>query len=185
MRNVVEHSQAEGFGVCGQAWPKLHRAEISIVDAGVGIRKSLAQNSALNIQSDQDAIDFAIKPGISRVKSIGGAQANQYDVWKNTGYGLYMTKRICGEGGKFTLASSAACIEIDGERSNNHDLKFEGTVLRLAIEQNAIENFNERRIQYSNEGSEEARLLQQFDAITNAGSSTMSVSNNFNKSSDS
>ena len=43
-RNVFEHSQANELFYAGQYWPTKSKVEVCIVDNGIGIRKSLAEN---------------------------------------------------------------------------------------------------------------------------------------------
>lgn len=67
LRNIPEHAEVEQAWICGQYWPD-KTAEIAIVDEGIGIKKSLRKNKIHRecIETDEDALKFAIKAGISQ-----------------------------------------------------------------------------------------------------------------------
>ena len=44
MRNVLEHAQVESFGIGAQYWPTKSRAEVAMVDRGIGLQASLSRN---------------------------------------------------------------------------------------------------------------------------------------------
>lgn len=47
IRNVVEHSDSRKIIFCAQYWPYLKKAEIVVLDRGIGIKQSLNQNDTL------------------------------------------------------------------------------------------------------------------------------------------
>lgn len=94
MRNVVEHSESDTLMYCAQFWPQKNEVEVAILDAGIGITHSLRQNPHLKANNDYDALKLSVLPGISS-KAFRGKHRNPHDVWANTGYGLYMVRRLC------------------------------------------------------------------------------------------
>ena len=87
VRNVLEHSQAEsGAIVCAQYYPDSNTIRIGIVDAGVGIAKTIRKSH--NAPTDLDAIKLALTPGITGTTSKEGG--TDY----NAGAGLFFIKSI-------------------------------------------------------------------------------------------
>lgn len=107
MRNVVEHSEASQFGICAQYWPTKGRVEVAIIDRGIGLRESLRNNPHLDASDDKRAINYALMPAVSG-KAFKGARQKQKGPWANSGFGLYMTSRICRNGGTFFIAINPA-----------------------------------------------------------------------------
>jgi hypothetical protein len=104
IRNVVEHSESERFGICAQYWPSRDRVEVAILDRGMGLRRSLSGNPHIDVSDDKKAINFALMPAVSG-KAFKGSRKKQRGNWGNSGFGLYMTNRICRNGGNFFIAS--------------------------------------------------------------------------------
>lgn len=109
IRNVPEHSGIDEFWICGQAWHgKLNKAQIAILDEGQGIFNSLTSNifHRREIESNTEALQSAVQPGISKAFKRGGTNRKSNDVWANSGYGLYVVSEICRDcNGKFGLIS--------------------------------------------------------------------------------
>lgn len=65
INNVFDHS-ASPFGcyVCAEAYPSEHRLMLSVVDFGVGFYQSLSPTYR-QLNTDAEAIELAVKPGIS------------------------------------------------------------------------------------------------------------------------
>jgi hypothetical protein len=103
MRNAVEHSNARQFGICAQHWPSKNRVEVAILDRGIGLQASLRHNPHLDVSDDKRAVNYALMPAVSG-KAFKGAR-KQRGNWANSGFGLYMTSRICRNGGTFFIAS--------------------------------------------------------------------------------
>ena len=73
MRNVVEHAQVDRFGFCAQYWPTKRRAEVAIVDRGIGLRESIKANPHIDASTDKSAINYALMPAVSG-KAFKGAR---------------------------------------------------------------------------------------------------------------
>ncbi len=87
VRNVLEHSESEqGAIVSAQYYKKSNTIRIGIVDAGVGIKKTI--NNAYPAKTHLEAIRLALRPGITgTTQRIGGTEYN-------AGAGLFLIKSI-------------------------------------------------------------------------------------------
>lgn len=108
IRNVPEHSGTDDLWLCAQAWTGHHnRAQIVIMDEGMGIYKSLLSNDfhKQEILDNEAALIASINPGISKAFMKGGGNHDD-DIWSNSGFGLFVVSEICKRlGGKFMLVS--------------------------------------------------------------------------------
>lgn len=154
-RNVVEHSSAEKAHYCAQYWPSRNEVEVGIADDGIGIHASLNQNPSFDEIEEIDAIQLALLPGISGNPFAGKGR----NVWNNSGYGLYMTNRICRNGGKFSLISGGHGIELSADGKDVFDTKIQGTMIRMLINTSNIPKLNEQLRIFAEEGRIAAREL--------------------------
>lgn len=150
IRNVIEHSQSHQFGFCAQYWPSYESVQLSIIDRGVGIKSGLAQNPKLKIKDDHNALNLALMPGISG-KAYKGSRNKMKGVWANSGYGLYMTSRLCREGGSFFIASGVIGLYLSEKKRRYLNTPFKGTVLRLVLKTNRLASLNSRLSKYRDE----------------------------------
>ncbi|MEM5434723.1 hypothetical protein [Paraburkholderia diazotrophica] len=131
-RNVLEHSQADAIWYAAQYWPTKGLVELSILDEGVGIRQSLSRNPHLSIRNDEDALRYALLPGVSGAAFRGGPRQRR-DEWANSGYGLFMTSQICARGGNFVICSGASGMLLENGVEKSLAVNIAGTALRLQI----------------------------------------------------
>ncbi|MCO5976815.1 hypothetical protein [Ideonella oryzae] len=73
MRNVVEHANVDRFSICAQYWPTKGRAEVAILDRGIGLSESLKANPHIDASTDKSAINYALMPAVSG-KAFKGAR---------------------------------------------------------------------------------------------------------------
>ena len=87
VRNVLEHAQSDkGAVVAAQYYKKSNKIKIGIVDAGVGIKKTINQSHAA--PTHLEAIRLALIPGITgTTRREGGTETN-------AGAGLFFIKSI-------------------------------------------------------------------------------------------
>lgn len=161
IRNVVEHSESETITFCAQYWPSKNKTEVVVLDEGIGIKSSLEQNTSLpKLKDDHEAVSYALLPSISsKVNLRGGKKKRRQsdDHWQNSGFGLYMTHRIAGMGGEFFIGSGAEGILIRNEDKLNHKIKLDGTILRMVIKTDVIEELRDTLGQFRDEGFTFAR----------------------------
>lgn len=135
LRNVVEHSESPDFLYAGQYWPSKDLVEIGIVDSGIGLKTSLEKNPKFSNLTETDALNLALTPGVtSTVYGKGGPKGT----WFNTGFGLYMTSRLCGEGGSFLLKSGSFGVIKDSGPSALIEGHIQGTGVRLNLRPSAL-----------------------------------------------
>lgn len=161
IRNVTEHSQSESLGYCAQYWPSKGSVEIAIIDTGVGLRTTLQENPHLHTafqetsttqEADRTAIKLALLPGVSG-KAYEGAVVDHDDEWKNSGYGLWMTYRLCNEGGNFFIASGSQGLYRRKDEDNGYcDTNFSGTVLRLRLKVSQLDAYQALLNKFRKEG---------------------------------
>jgi hypothetical protein len=153
MRNVVEHSEARRFGICAQYWPTKHRAEVAILDRGIGLRESLAGNPHIDASDDKRAINNALMPAVSG-KAFKGSRNKQRGPWANSGFGLYMTSRICRNGGTFFVASGQTGLLLTqkAEAKRYYDCRFQGTAVRMVMRTDHVADLRDTLSKYRSEG---------------------------------
>lgn len=172
LRNVVEHSGSEQLAYCGQYWPTRNRVEIAVLDTGMGIRTSLSANPHLRMDSDRDAVQLALMPSISG-KMFRGVRQRPNDQWQNSGYGLYMTSRLCRNGGDFFIASGASAIFLEPGSKTDYPCNIPGTALRLVLDTQRIGDLPASLLRFRNEGYAIAQRNAGPDALSPSSASTM------------
>ena len=103
IRNVFEHAGTDTAYVTGQSW-KSGRVELAIGDAGMGIPVALAP--VHNPRDASHALSLAVQPGIT---DYTGPDTD--DKWQNSGFGLYMLRRIAQDYGSLTVVSGGAFLK--------------------------------------------------------------------------
>lgn len=178
IRNAVEHSGATQFGYCAQHWPQKNIVEFSMMDKGIGIRKSLQQNPHLKMSCDKDALNLSLMPGVSG-KTYMGKKIAKNDVWANSGFGLYMTSRICGNGGDFFIVSGGCGVLLNDQKRYYFNTAFEGTALRLRLNVKNIYTLNKMLSKFHNDGIEIAKAYGNGAVIT-ASTASRTLAKEFN-----
>jgi hypothetical protein len=157
MRNTFEHSRAPGVEYCAQYWPSIDRVEIAVLDRGIGIYKSLLRNETLKISSEKHALNMALLPGISCNVPLQGEVTITGNVWQNSGFGLFMTQRMCRLGGEFLIGSGEFARVLKGDYSRYVNFGFGGTAVRLVLKPSSIGNLNAALSQFEREAKSIAR----------------------------
>lgn len=128
IRNIEEHSESNEIWYTGQFWPSYELVEISILDEGIGIRKSLNNNGYYKFDYDETALLMSLQPGIS--KAFKGKQ-KENNIYDNSGYGLFMTSQLCKYGGYFTICSSNKSITLKNGMCIIRNVNFSGTAIQM------------------------------------------------------
>ena len=132
MRNTYEHSNADSIWFAGQCWPTRDCVEIAIVDRGCGIKESFLGDPAFNhINSDYEALMFAIQPGATR--TLNNHIYGLDEEWLNSGFGLYVTSSICSNGGDFVICSGDTVLFISKGSIKFRTTSFKGTAIRMRL----------------------------------------------------
>lgn len=154
IRNVVEHSRSEKIWIAGQYWPyKGNVVEIAILDEGVGVKQTLSEHPGIRVKGDEDALLLSLEPGITGNQF---AWAMEEDIWRNSGYGLYMTSSICQKGGNFIICSGSKGLIIDEDGCKTVDTSYKGTAIRMRIEVSKIGELQEVLSELADEGMKRA-----------------------------
>jgi len=178
MRNVVEHSESEVLEFCAQYWPTKHKVEIVVLDSGIGIKESLSRNPHLTINDDRDAIQLSLMPSISG-KMYKGVKKDKKNVWQNSGFGLYMTNRICRDGGSFFVCSNGAGLLLTKGNKQDFSTTFQGTAIRMIINTHNVADLNKRLENYRDEGYEIAQTISELGSCIEASTASMMLSKDF------
>lgn len=175
MRNVVEHAHVERFSICAQYWPTKGRAEVAILDRGIGLQQSLRPNPHIDATSDKKAINYALMPAVSGKAFKGAKRLAKRGHWTNSGFGLYMTSRICREGGNFFVATGDTGMLLtsgkDGKRYWPTSLT--GTAVRMIIKTKNTDSLRSALDKFRAEGYEIQRKYQEIVSIDPSSASLM------------
>ena len=172
IRNVIEHSRSKTIQYCAQYWPTKQLVEIAILDTGVGIKASLSENPYLCVESDREALNLSLMPGISG-KTYKGKPVDPYDVWQNSGFGLYITSRLCGNGGSFFICSGNTGLLLDDSGRTYFTASFQGTALRLQLRTSRTETLKQSLKSFLKEGDEIAKSYSGNNRLTASKASRM------------
>lgn len=132
IRNSVEHSESRHIDYCAQYWPKNDRVQFAVVDVGVGLANSLSRNPHLAINTDQEAIEHSIQPGISGAM-YEGLESDDDNDFENTGFGLFVTSQLGKKFGAFYLCSGTHGIKIAKRGSKQYNTMHSGTFVSLTL----------------------------------------------------
>lgn len=179
LRNCVEHSECENVSFCAQYWPTMHRVEIAVYDDGVGIAATLATNSSLYVPSDLVALRYALMPGVSKVPRTKKRSDNP---WANSGYGLYMLSRLCGEGGRFLIASGASAIRIQDNKQRSAASTVRGTALQLVLDTDRLQDIPRKLAVWRDEGFEASKEFWDSESGARPSVASGTLSRFFGKS---
>ncbi|MEO0937327.1 MAG: ATP-binding protein [Pseudomonadota bacterium] len=131
VRNSAEHSRGERVTIFGQYWPSRNEAEIVVADDGVGIPETLYDNEYIDCNNAREALKFAVLAGVSGVNL--GDRIQQDDFWGNSGFGLYVTSRICSQSGSFRMISDKAGLTLARGNQIEHEWSFQGTCIQMKL----------------------------------------------------
>lgn len=164
LRNTPEHAQADEMWICGQYWPTYQLAEIAIIDEGIGVFQSITRNAAhaKYIHDNRSALKWAIRAGISEsFRPAYEFKPHDYDVWKNSGFGLYMVSQICQKlNGSFCIISYGDALLIDNHGVAEKRTSFHGTAIRIRVPTNNISAAQAIIDEIAAQGEVEARTIK-------------------------
>lgn len=161
MRNVVEHGDATHIWYAAQYWPTKNKVEVSILDEGVGLISSLRRNPKIKVESNQDAILMALRPGISGVAKNKRKRSD--GDWVNSGYGLFMTSSLCREAGEFIICTGADALKLDSSESKFITCAFKGVAIKMVLDTTKIRSLDLTLAELKNCGERIAREIGNTD----------------------
>lgn len=166
IRNALEHSERDVCYVCAQRW-KNNRAQIAVVDEGIGIFDSLC-NAQIDVNQD-NFLQIALQAGLSRTLNLD----EDKNIHGNSGFGLYVLQHLAKNFGRMTLSSSGKTIIIKNKKNDNEERENGFTGTCVSIEFSMYPNDIEDVISMiADSGEEEAR---EAGRIVKASSRSRSV----------
>ena len=166
IRNALEHSERDVCYVCAQRW-KNNRAQIAVVDEGIGIYNSLC-NAQIDVNED-NFLQIALQAGLSRTLNL----EEDKNIHGNSGFGLYVLQHLAKNFGRMTLSSSGKTIIIKNKRDESEERVNGFTGTCVSIEFSMYPNDIEDVISMiADSGEEEAR---EAGRIVKASSRSRSV----------
>lgn len=175
MRNVVEHAQVERFGVCAQYWPTKGRAEVAIVDRGIGLRESIKANPHIDASTDKSAINYALMPAVSGKAFKGSRRLEKRGPWTNSGFGLYLTSRICRNGGNFLISSGDTGMLLTSGKGGKRyfPTSLNGTAVRMSIRTEKLDSLRSTLAKFRDDGLEIQQKYREIVSIDPSSASLM------------
>jgi hypothetical protein len=141
LENALHHGEWERGALVGaQFFPKSQRAQLVIADCGQGVRRHLSWNPDLSVESDQAALDLALRPWVTG--TAGQSRLNRA-VYGHVGCGLPMAAGLVTEtDGVLLLASGAAGHRIDREGRHGAAIRpWRGTVVVVDVLRPRLRDF--------------------------------------------
>lgn len=170
IRNTFEHGKTNEIWVCGQYWPSRKEAEIALLDEGCGIMSSLSANRCYRLTSHKDANKLALQPGVSR---MFGIKQDPYDVWQNSGYGLFMASALCALGGYFILGSGQDATLINADLQTNYNSNIKGTAVCMNICTDLVPSLQDKLDELAAIGARKAKENAGHRILTASKASTI------------
>ena len=174
MRNVVEHAQVDRFGFCAQYWPTKGRAEVAIVDRGMGLQESIKANPHIDATTDKSAINYALMPAVSGKAFKGARNLEKRGPWTNSGFGLYLTSRLCRNGGNFFISSDKTGMLLTSGKNGKRyfETSLSGTAVRMIIRTENLESLSSALAKYRADGF---AIQQKYKEIVSIDPSSASL----------
>lgn len=170
IRNSFEHGGVKEVWVSGWFWPKRNEGEIALIDEGRGIWGSLRTNRRYKLSSDEEANKLALQPGASRMVGI---EQDPYDVWQNSGYGLFLASALCCLGGYFVLGSGQNTTLINKTQQVSYSSDIRGTAICMNIRTKKIGNLKSELENLASIGAKQARENSELRILTASKVSTI------------
>lgn len=137
MRNVFEHSGADRVYVCAQYWPFHQLVEIAISDMGCGIKAAMNKHFH---GGESNMLKLAMFPGISARSNFGWF--NDDNAYKNSGYGLYLTKELSlAYAGSFMLCSGHYVLDYNNQGNKIRKSNYNGTAIAIRFSTDVKRDF--------------------------------------------
>lgn len=158
LRNIPEHAKTNDMWICAQYWEKERRVEVAIADEGIGIFESIRSNMnyVSDVKSNEGALEYVLYPGVS--ESFTKNKKKELGEWDNSGFGLYVIKRLCEEtGGIFCIASQNDYLLIEDSKQEKGKTNFNGTFISISLRVDRLEEVSELIKKIVKEGQKEAK----------------------------
>lgn len=157
IRNSAEHSEGSKVVIMGQYWPNLDEAQIVIADNGKGIADKLYCSDMIECDTNLQALKFSLLPGVTSVRL--DERIKQDERWGNSGFGLYLTSRVCSENGSFTIISGSDGVQLARGALSEKEWCYRGTLVAMDFKASLAEAMIKRLDQLVSEGEAANKTL--------------------------
>lgn len=139
IRNSQEHGRTDCAWVCAQNWKSKNKAEIAILDNGIGYKDSLSKKYSNLIKNDETAIRLSIEPGITESYINKFAQEDE-----NSGFGLYVASEVCDKlNGSFSIMSGDTFLNKSSGSIKTYNTYMNGSIIKLSIDTSVRFNYSD------------------------------------------
>ncbi|WP_242245424.1 hypothetical protein [Bacillus cereus group sp. BfR-BA-01330] len=154
LRNVTEHSESNYLWYAAQYWSSDNCVEVCIMDEGIGIQDSLRQELG---EDEENILKFSIVPGCSSKPTT-----HYIEHADNSGFGLYMISEMGRRNGDFIIASNGESLMFARDSENHSICMNSGTIIRIRLKIDELENYDVQREQLITEGLELAHKYNTY-----------------------
>lgn len=154
LRNVAEHSESNHLWYAAQYWSSDNCVEVCIMDEGIGIQDSLREEVG---EDEENVLKFSIVPGCSSKPTT-----HYTDHADNSGFGLYMISEMGKRNGDFIIASNGESLMLAGDSESHSICMNSGTIIRIRLKIDELENYEIQREQLITEGLELANKYNTY-----------------------
>ena len=156
-------------------FPTKGRTEVAILDRGIGLRASLSPNPHVDATTDKSAINYALMPAVSGKAFKGAKRLAKRGPWTNSGFGLYMTSRICRNGGNFFIASGETGMLLTTGKEGKRYIPttLSGTAVRLIIKTENLDSLRDSLAKFRDDGFEIQQKYREIVRIDPSSASLM------------
>lgn len=130
IRNSQEHGKVDEAWICAQNWKNKNKAEIAILDNGIGYKNSLKEKYGKIVRNDEESIILALRPGIT--ESYNNKYSQEDD---NSGFGLYVASEFCDKlNGSFTIVSGEIMLKRNKGTIVTRKASHKGAIISMSID---------------------------------------------------
>lgn len=159
IRNVYEHAGVDEVYLTAQKWPSKNMLEVAISDTGCGVYASLRKYIPYTENSEEELIKMACEPGITARSNY--SYLSKDDVWRNSGYGLYLLRKLSvAYGGSFIICSGNYALWEDSHGSQLYSTRYDGTTVAIRIKTDTRCDFEATRRMIVNTGEKESQYCE-------------------------
>lgn len=157
IRNIYEHANTGEAYMSAQYWEKNHLVEIAIIDSGCGIDNAL--KTIYKNKTESELLRMATEPGVSAKSNHKYLEKN--DSWRNSGYGLYILKRLALEyGGSLMVCSNNFCdYYLSNGVIKNYETFYPGTAIAIRFRTDKELDFKTTLHKIVSEGEKQANSI--------------------------
>ena len=156
LRNVYEHAGIREVYLSAQKWPSKDLLEIAISDTGCGISNSLRKYKSYSQETEENLIRMACNPGVSARSNYSYLEKS--NVWRNSGYGLYLLRKLSvAYGGSFLICSGNYALREDASGIKMYNTKYFGTTVAIRVKTNTQCDFETERKRILSIGENESK----------------------------